>query len=386
MELDETEITKNPNFRVAHIAFQLTLPEYKSDDELKSNLLNIIRENDMAPFYEYTCRALDWSPNKSFLNEMKERNEQYVKECDEAIADAQRNSGATEIKEAMLNKAYYLINIGDKDGSVLALDDALAETVAVGYKIDNIFSRIRVGLFFNDHELIKTNLKIAFDLIEKSNDWHRKNKLKVYEAVYCMSIRDFQIATNNFLDTVSTFTCKDIIDCEEFISYTVYCSMLTLSRCEIRDKILKGSDVRQAIKSNPVLEDYICSLYECRYADFFKALAKMEQNLCINFFLHPHYRYYVREMKIKAFNQLLVSYKTLSLAYMAEQFGVSEEFIENELTRCIASGRTDAKIDKIAGIVFTNRGGNRNDQIMNIFKHGDALLNRVQNLTRIVDI
>lgn len=386
MELDEIETIKNPNFQVAHLAFQLTLPEYNSDDELKSNLLNIIGENDMAPFYEYTCRALDWVPDKSFLNEMRERNEQYARECDEAIADAQCNSGATEIKEAMLKKAYYLIKIGDKDGSILALDSALEQTVAIGYKIDNIFSRIRLGLFFKDLELINSNLKAAFDLIEKSNDWHRKNKLKVYEAVYCMSIRDFQTATNNFLDTVSTFTCKDVVDCEEFICYTVYCSVLTLTRSEIRDKILNGSDIRQAIKSNPILEDYICSLYECRYADFFKALANVERNLRINFFLHPHYRFYVREMKTKAYNQLLVSYKTLSLAYMAEQFGVSEEFIENELTRCIASGRTDAKIDKIARVVSTNRGGNRNDQLMNVFKHGDALLNRVQNLTRIVDI
>lgn len=42
----------------------------------------------------------------------------------------------------------------------------------------------------------------------------------------------------------------------------------------------------------------------------------------------PHYRYYVREMRIQAYSQLLESYRSLTLGYMAEAFGVSTEFID----------------------------------------------------------
>ncbi len=42
----------------------------------------------------------------------------------------------------------------------------------------------------------------------------------------------------------------------------------------------------------------------------------------------PHYRYYVREMRILAYSQLLESYRSLTLGYMAEAFGVSTEFID----------------------------------------------------------
>lgn len=42
----------------------------------------------------------------------------------------------------------------------------------------------------------------------------------------------------------------------------------------------------------------------------------------------PHYRYYVREMRIHAYSQLLESYRSLTLGYMAEAFGVSTEFID----------------------------------------------------------
>ena len=44
--------------------------------------------------------------------------------------------------------------------------------------------------------------------------------------------------------------------------------------------------------------------------------------------LSAHYRYYVREMRIVAYNQLLESYSSLTLEYMANAFGVTVQFID----------------------------------------------------------
>lgn len=45
-------------------------------------------------------------------------------------------------------------------------------------------------------------------------------------------------------------------------------------------------------------------------------------------YLAPHTRYFIREMRIKAYTQLLESYRSLSLQHMARSFGVSVEFID----------------------------------------------------------
>lgn len=66
--------------------------------------------------------------------------------------------------------------------------------------------------------------------------------------------------------------------------------------------------------------------------------------------LSPHYRYYVREMRIKAYSQLLESYSSLTLDYMANSFGVTKDFIDRELHRFIAAGRLHCKIDKVSGM------------------------------------
>lgn len=44
--------------------------------------------------------------------------------------------------------------------------------------------------------------------------------------------------------------------------------------------------------------------------------------------LSAHYRFYAREMRILAYTQLLESYRSLTLQYMAQAFGVSVNFVD----------------------------------------------------------
>ena len=66
---------------------------------------------------------------------------------------------------------------------------------------------------------------------------------------------------------------------------------------------------------------------ECETVFFFTT-ATVEQEMKKDWLFAPHYRYYVREMRIQAYSQLLESYRSLTLGYMAEAFGVSTEFID----------------------------------------------------------
>jgi 26S proteasome regulatory subunit N7 len=51
----------------------------------------------------------------------------------------------------------------------------------------------------------------VFSLIDEGGDWDRRNRLKVYRGMYCMSIRDFKKAAGLFLDTVATFTSYELL-------------------------------------------------------------------------------------------------------------------------------------------------------------------------------
>lgn len=68
----------------------------------------------MAPYYEALCKDLKWQLDSELLNKMKKANEEELKRLDDVLEDAEKNLGESEIRDAMMAKAEYLIRIGDK--------------------------------------------------------------------------------------------------------------------------------------------------------------------------------------------------------------------------------------------------------------------------------
>jgi 26S proteasome regulatory subunit N7 len=72
---------------------------------------------------------------------------------------------------------------------------------------------------------------------------------------------------------------------------------------------------------------------------------------------------------------------------MAEAFGVTEDFIEDELSAFISAGKLHCKIDRINRFVESNKLEDpRNVLYGRIIKQGDLLLNRIQKLSRVIDV
>ncbi|XP_072797718.1 26S proteasome non-ATPase regulatory subunit 6 isoform X1 [Vicugna pacos] len=428
--LEEEGLPKNPDLRIAQLRFLLSLPEHRGDAAVRDELMAAVRDNNMAPYYEALCKSLDWQMDVDLLNKMKKANEDELKRLDEELEDAEKNLGESEIRDAMMAKAEYLCRIGDKEGALTAFRKTYDKTVALGHRLDIVFYLLRIGLFYMDNDLITRNTEKAKSLIEEGGDWDRRNRLKVYQGLYCVAIRDFKQAAELFLDTVSTFTSYELMDYKTFVTYTVYVSMIALERPDLREKVIKGAEILEVLHRLPAVRQYLFSLYECRYAVFFQSLAVVEQEMKKDWLFAPHYRYYVREMRIHAYSQLLESYRSLTLGYMAEAFGVGVEFIDQprgrpvglfsssrrrrdgvldwgsacgvgeqwpfrtgavqmasrELSRFIAAGRLHCKIDKVNEIVETNRPDSKNWQYQETIKKGDLLLNRVQKLSRVINM
>jgi len=385
--MEEEGLKKIPDLRIAQWKFELqSIERLKNDAATKDKIMSAIKESKMAPLYQIYAKDLGWSVDKNLLESMKEDNTKTLKELDDSIKDAEENLGESELREALLKKAEFFAVIGDKKEAIEAVRKTNEKTVGLGNRMDLVFLQIRIGMFFMDHDIIKANIEKAKEMLEEGGDWDRRNRLKVYEGLYAMSVRDFKKSANLFLDGVSTFTSYELMDYVKFVEYTVHISMLALDRSDLHSKVIKGSEILEVMHQIPEVNQYLFSLYNCQYSQFFQCLSRVEGVLKEDRYMAPHYAFYVREMKIKAYAQLLESYRSLTLKYMADAFGVSEEYMDSELCRFIASGRLHAKIDKVGGIVITNRPDVKNAQYQNCIKQGDFLLNRVQKLSRVINI
>ena len=73
--------------------------------------------------------------------------------------------------------------------------------------------------------------------MEEGGDWDRKNRLKVYEGLYALTVRDFKVAAVNFFETMATFTCAEVMDYHSFVKYAVFACMVSMDRSFLREKV-----------------------------------------------------------------------------------------------------------------------------------------------------
>lgn len=386
--MEEKEATQDSKLSLAQKLFLLRSPDVEDIEKasLKEEVLALIKSDDMAGLYQFYCHELGWELDQGCVDAMNAKNAEELKRLDDKIADAEENLGESEVREALLAKALFYIRIGDKENSLEQLKITEAKTVAVGQKMDLVFHTLRLGFFHLDFALILRNIEKAKSLFDEGGDWERKNRLKVYEGLYCMATRNFKQAANLFLDSISTFTTTELFSYDTFIFYSVLTSIISLDRVALRQKVVDAPEILTVIGKINHLSDFLNALYDCHYETFFVAFAGLTDQIRLDRYLHPHIRFYMREVRSVAYSQFLESYKSVTMDAMAKAFGVSVNFLDLELSRFIAAGRLNCKIDKVAGVLETNRPDAKNALYQSTIKQGDYLLNRIQKLSRVIDL
>jgi 26S proteasome regulatory subunit N7 len=116
------------------------------------------------------------------------------------------------------------------------------------------------GSYLIDHPLFITNATLdqASKVIEKGGDWDRRNRLKAYKAISYLLVRDLQSASKLLVDGIATFSCTELCDYPEFITYAVVTSLLHLPRTELKKCIIDGSEILQVANDIPAVVSSKC--------------------------------------------------------------------------------------------------------------------------------
>ena len=235
--------------------------------------------------------------------------------------------------------------------------------------------------------MVKKNVDRAKALVESGGDWDRRNRLKAYQGLHLLTIRSYNLAAPLLLDSLSTFTSYELCSYSSLVVYSVLAGSVSLKRVDFKSKVVDAPEIRAilgdgedklaalsgAISSGPgagdeEMEDaststatpastavnltmlgssaegqsetevpvdftplvgLVRSLYIGNYQSFFLSLAAVEENfLSQDRYLYEHRGWFVREMRLRAYQQLLQSYRIVGLKSMAKDFGVSVGFLD----------------------------------------------------------
>ena len=168
--------------------------------------------------------------------------------------------------------------------------------------------------------------------------------------------------------------------------YAVVTAVIALPRSDMKPKVIDAPEILQVIDEIPHVAELINGLYSCQYRLLMSSLVEIMQVLQADRYFAPHARYYWREVRVLAYQQFLESYMSVSLESMALTFGVRPDYLDTDLASFISIGRLSCSIDKVNGIVSSTRPDTKNAQYQATIKQGDLLLNRVQKLSRVINL
>jgi 26S proteasome regulatory subunit N7 len=383
----DTNTPRVPDFQLADAAFILTNPEVSErHPHALEYLIDQIKAEKLAPFYhylhhEYAPGVITW--DQALYDQLTKENALEIHQLKQSIQEVEeKDEGQLETAEGYKNLGEYYAKIGDKTNAIATLRKAFELTPSTGAKIDIALTITRIGFFYNDKQFIAKQLDQTNSLIEKGGDWERRNRYKLYKGLYSLSVRDFETASTLLIDSLATFTSTEISTYEQLAQYATIAGVFTLNRVDLKNKVIDSPELLSLLPSTPDLEpisSLTISLYTSDYSSYFQYLLQTnDQILQPSRYLSEHANYYIREMRRKAYAQLLESYKALSLKSMADAFGVSVEFLDSDLCKFIPNKKLNCVIDRVNGIIETNRPDNKNAQYQLLIKQGDALLTKLQ--------
>ena len=244
-----------------------------------------------------------------------------------------------------------------------------------------------MAIFYGDKPLVKKHVERAKTLVESGGDWDRRNRLKAYEGIYLLTVRAYAAAAPLLLDSLSTFTSYELCTYSSLVVYSVLAGSVSLKRVDFKSKVVDAPEIKAilgdgedkllaltgAISAGPGVESMdveeskqgtskttavnlttlgsvsedaelaidfsplaqlVSSLYNGRYKTFFESLATVEERfLTQDRYLHEHKNWFIREMRLRAYQQLLQSYRVVGLESMANDFGVTVDFLD----RCVTT-------------------------------------------------
>ena len=237
--------------------------------------------------------------------------------------------------------------------------------------------------------LTKKSIERATTLVDSGGDWDRRNRLKAYQGLHLLTIRMHSQAAPLLLDSLSTFTSYELCSYSSLVVYAVLAGSVALKRVDFKSKVVDAPEIRAILgdaeehmsaltgtvsagpgaadqemadgstiqaKTTPStsaavnlttlgqgveekvaepkidfkpLANLVNSLYRRNYQLFFSALGQVEEQfLSQDRYMYEHRWWYVREMRLRAYQQLLQSYRVVALESMANDFGVSVDFLD----------------------------------------------------------
>ncbi|KAF7679655.1 26S proteasome regulatory subunit RPN7 [Astathelohania contejeani] len=352
---------KEPKLEIVKILRNTNiLREYLIEHRIPNLQSHLLSTNELTRIHEINTKIVEEIAAKRAEDP---ENESHLLECDRMLGE------------------HYAATLDIKEMEDI-MSDLEHRSTSTSLLMDMQLCRMRVAMIIRNEEMLRRAYNKARELSEKACDWDRRNKFKVYDALYLLTRRRLSESAKLFAETLPTFESSELISYDECVLYAIFTGLISFSREEIRKKIVENSEILEINKGGHGISTRAAyslskTFYGCDYQRFLIDLSNFADSIRDEIYLRRLVDFFVKEMKIKAYRQLLDSYKSLSIHELSNVFGISEEFLERDISNYIVDGRIQCVIDRVERIIMVSERNKCDEE--ELIKKGEELIRLIKS-------
>eukprot|EP00792_Barthelona_sp_PAP020_P005049 TRINITY_DN2469_c0_g2_i2.p1 TRINITY_DN2469_c0_g2~~TRINITY_DN2469_c0_g2_i2.p1 ORF type:complete len:393 (+),score=113.96 TRINITY_DN2469_c0_g2_i2:605-1783(+) len=349
----------------------------------QKSIIERLKTNNSLYLYREFCIEFSLIPDDSLLNELEDSYNEEIMRLNENITKMEAEFGSVEVWQAKLEKARYLMKVGNKEEGLPLYSTVFQEATGITTKADLIFEQGLISFAncsINDCERFLT---LADDMVKANSlDFEHKNRLNVYRALLYIWIRDLENASEKLLLSVKTFLAPEICSFADLMKYTVVISLITLSRAQLTQSLSECAELKQVANEISEYVELFEMFYEGNYTTILQKIYDVCEQMNNDIFLAKHSRFFFHELRLQCYQQFLDAYSVIKLDHMAETFSLDVNLLEKDIANLVANEKLSVKIDKQEGII-THVKGVRSDT-GKMIRIADNLITRLENLSKVI--
>eukprot|EP00461_Guttulinopsis_vulgaris_P001191 UN01191 len=396
---DEYEPQK-PTIRLFEIQYLLTLQDNKqvtlqapydelvtpaTREALYKEAYELVEKNNIPSMYKTlfnntTTPAFDQEKFDKMNTTIADKLTTFETTIKEHEESGSEQDGLDQELERIIYLCDVLYTDYDKiDGFV---KDLLKKTSSSNTRITIYFALAKYFLSLRNFAQYAAQVEILSPLVNKDGDWDARNRFNIYQGLNHLFQNNFTGAAESFINSIQTYSSTDLLALDPAMTIAALLAVIRSPRKDFITKIVDSPEIIQSLLSAPIANQFIQTIYKCQYKEFYQLLPQLYNILSISPYFGHLAATYIKEARCVAYKQFLYSFQYVKIEAFAQKFGVSVEFIEDDVSYLIANGKLNCKINAIDNIIEVVQINDKMKQFNALVDTADKIVSRVNRLTQ----
>lgn len=199
-------------------------------------------------------------------------------------------------------------------------------------------------------------------------------RLSVYAGLGHLATNNLRAAALAFAEVTGDFgpgTCEEVSP-QDVALYGTLCGLATLSRADLKKKIVDSASFRQLLELVPSMREAAMDFLGSRYASCFGHLNRLAAHLRLDPFVHGVLSALLNDVSRKALVQYATPFLSVDLNRMAAAFDRPLELLERQVAELIADGQLHCRIDSHTKLLYARQDDERASTFASALAMGEA--------------